>query len=237
MKLKRTNDTRHLDLAKSFTEKIKKTVKAESRRIFQCKAKSNNPKDFWDALGDKMGKHRENIVYLEIENRRVDDELELANRFADFFLHKVTKLSNDSITLPVFNSSPIRFSYEEVEKACKSLNNKRSFGIDGIPQNLVKDTFDSMGMAILNIVNKFGQSGLPESMKMVRVQPLHKKGSKSDISNYRPISNLSVFSKIYEKCILERLLQETKGLEGPHQQVSLNRDSLAHGAIKNGKHH
>ena len=35
--------------------------------------------------------------------------------------------------------------------------------------------------------------------------PIHKKGDKSDITNYRPISNLCSCSKIYEKLILNRI--------------------------------
>ncbi len=35
--------------------------------------------------------------------------------------------------------------------------------------------------------------------------PLHKKGDKHDVSNYRPISNLCSVSKVYEKLILKRL--------------------------------
>jgi len=216
-KYKKSRDLKHLDLAKSFTYQIKKTVKTEARRIFQCKVKSKDPKDFWSALGDKMGKHHEKLTFLEINGEKVDDKETLSNNFAEFFLSKVQRLSQDPITMTQIPFSPISFSFQEVEKACKSLNNKRSYGVDGIPQNLVKDTFGSMGVAIMNIVNEFGSKGMPDSTKMARVQPLHKKGSKHDINNYRPISNLSVFSKIYEKCILARLLEETNGLEGSHQ--------------------
>ena len=44
-------------------------------------------------------------------------------------------------------------------------------------------------------------------MKVARVIPLHKEGSKSDVSNYRPISLLNSFSKIYEKLMHSRILQ------------------------------
>ena len=40
---------------------------------------------------------------------------------------------------------------------------------------------------------------------MAKVTPIHKKESKLDHLNYRPISLLSVFSKIYEKCIYKRI--------------------------------
>ncbi len=41
----------------------------------------------------------------------------------------------------------------------------------------------------------------PDVLKIARVIPLHKSGDKNDISNYRPISLLPVFSKIFEKLI------------------------------------
>ena len=40
---------------------------------------------------------------------------------------------------------------------------------------------------------------------MAKVTPIHKKGSKTDITNYRPISNLCSTSKIFEKLILKRM--------------------------------
>ena len=44
-------------------------------------------------------------------------------------------------------------------------------------------------------------------MKTARVTPIHKEGSKTDVNNYRPISSLNSFSKIYEKLMHIRLLK------------------------------
>ena len=41
-------------------------------------------------------------------------------------------------------------------------------------------------------------------MKLARVIPIFKSGSKSDLSNYRPISILPVFSKALERIIYDR---------------------------------
>ena len=43
-------------------------------------------------------------------------------------------------------------------------------------------------------------------MKIARITPIHKEGSKSDVGNYRPISLLNSFSKIFEKFMHKRLL-------------------------------
>ena len=51
------------------------------------------------------------------------------------------------------------------------------------------------------------------------VIPIHKKGSKEDISNYRPISILSTFSKVFEKLINGFLINylEAKNILDPKQ--------------------
>jgi hypothetical protein len=41
----------------------------------------------------------------------------------------------------------------------------------------------------------------------VAVKPLYKKGDKSNMTNYGPISSLSVFSKVFEKAMYNRLSQ------------------------------
>ena len=49
------------------------------------------------------------------------------------------------------------------------------------------------------------QKTFPETLKVGRVIPIHKSGSQKDISNFRPITTLSVYSKIFEKLVHTRL--------------------------------
>jgi len=46
----------------------------------------------------------------------------------------------------------------------------------------------------------------PDNLKIAKVTPIFKQGSRSSCNNYRPISVLSALSKIFERCILYRLL-------------------------------
>ena len=46
----------------------------------------------------------------------------------------------------------------------------------------------------------------PEKLKLSEVIPLFRKGDKFDLNNYRPISILTCFTKIFEKVIFNRLL-------------------------------
>ena len=52
------------------------------------------------------------------------------------------------------------------------------------------------------------QTGVfPSSMKLAKIIPIFKSGSKAEFNNYRPISLLSQFSKILEKLYNKRLEQ------------------------------
>ena len=46
---------------------------------------------------------------------------------------------------------------------------------------------------------------LPKAWKIIAVSPIHKKGEKKIVENYRPVSLLNIESKIFEKCIYEEL--------------------------------
>jgi hypothetical protein len=47
-------------------------------------------------------------------------------------------------------------------------------------------------------------------MKIAKIKPLFRRGDKVDIRNYRPMTVLSVFSKILEKIVYHRLLSFLK---------------------------
>ena len=60
---------------------------------------------------------------------------------------------------------------------------------------------------LARVVTKSFEDGVfPQSLKLARVVPVHKGGSKTETSNYRPISLLTSFSKIYEKLMHNRIV-------------------------------
>ena len=54
---------------------------------------------------------------------------------------------------------------------------------------------------------------LANSFKVAQVIPVHKKGDKSACTNYRPISLLSQFNKIFERILHYRLYSYLQGFE------------------------
>ena len=56
-------------------------------------------------------------------------------------------------------------------------------------------------------VNASLESGIfPDQLKIAKVIPVHKKGNTRDINNYRPIASLSLFSKLLEKLVYNRII-------------------------------
>ena len=56
------------------------------------------------------------------------------------------------------------------------------------------------------LINESFLTGIfPDKLKIAKVIAIHKKGATDDPSNYRPISLLSVFSKIFDKIMHKRL--------------------------------
>ena len=94
-------------------------------------------------------------------------------------------------------------STDEVEKIIHSLPWKNSCGYDEISLRILKASAPFISSHLCNITNT---GVFPTRLKYSIITPLHKKGDKSEESNYRPISLLTSFSKMFERIIYNRLL-------------------------------
>ena len=91
----------------------------------------------------------------------------------------------------------------DTEKILRSTNIRKAAGIDDLSGRFLKDGSQVLSKPISeprNLSIKLGS--LSDSSKITKLKPLFKKGSKTNPSNYRPISLL--ISKIIEKLIHEQ---------------------------------
>ena len=94
----------------------------------------------------------------------------------------------------------------EIRNIIKSLKSKNTYGYDEISNRIIKLSSPYIISPLTYICNVALSSGVfPDRLKYAIVKPIYKKGSKQDISNYRPISLLTSFSKVFEKIIYNRL--------------------------------
>ena len=90
----------------------------------------------------------------------------------------------------------------------KEIKIKNCEDYDRIPQRVLADGAEILVAPLSILFDKiYKQKSIPAQWSISKVVPIHKKGSKNNIENYRPIANLCSTSKIFEKFILKRLLQ------------------------------
>ena len=93
----------------------------------------------------------------------------------------------------------------EVGKVIKSLKNKGSKLLD-IHPSILKENCDLFSTHFVQLYNSsLEMDEYPDALKIARVNPCYKSGTPDKIDNYRPISALPLFSKIFEKLTLSRM--------------------------------
>ena len=101
--------------------------------------------------------------------------------------------------------------YNEVYKIITNLNNDCSSGHNNIPVRYLKPIAEYPTSGMVHIINTSIDQGIfPKQWKTSRVCPIPKTDNLTSIKNYRPISVLSVLSKVYERVILNQLCSFTE---------------------------
>ena len=100
------------------------------------------------------------------------------------------------------------YSWKVIYVIINSLKIKESSGYDEISTIVLKIGAPFIISPLSYIFNKSMQSGTsPSRLKYAMVKPLLKKGDRGNVVNYRPVSLLTSFSKVFEKIVYERLLK------------------------------
>ncbi|CAL4064309.1 unnamed protein product, partial [Meganyctiphanes norvegica] len=109
-----------------------------------------------------------------------------------------------------FKLHPISENF--VNNELNNLNINKSIGYDEISAKFLKDGSSEIGKVITYIINlSILTNTFPDEYKIGKVKPLFKKGNKTEVENYRPISVLCIMSKILEKAVyvqFEKYLSE-----------------------------
>lgn len=174
----------------------------------------------WNIINSSRGK---------LINRKSNEKTgPSAEDFNDFFTNIANNLLN---VLPQSNIDPLHYlhsierpgtefsfrevTFNEVRSIINHLNNKKSADIYGLTVPLIKSIKNLIVVPITKLINSCIRTGIfPHVLKRALITPIFKKGDKSHVSNFRPISLLPVISKIFERALASQLVDffETQSL-------------------------
>ena len=184
----------------------------------------NKIKTTWAIIKKETGKnnHHDTINSLRINDTMVNNTQEIAHAFNDYFssvadtvINNIRKgnderkndISHYSYLTNNFNNTFPNINWKhasthEISKIIESLKSKNSCGYDEIPVKILKLSAPFITSPLTYIYNKSLSTGtFPERLKYALIRPVYKKGDKHLVTNYRPISLLTSFSKMFEKLI------------------------------------
>jgi hypothetical protein len=95
---------------------------------------------------------------------------------------------------------------QEIKAIIQSFPSKSSYGFDEVSMNLLKKTSLNILNPLTKIINLSLSTGVvPSKIKISKVCPIYKEGPEDVFGNYRPISLLTSFSKVFERIVFTRL--------------------------------
>lgn len=213
-------------------KKLYKRYKSHRKilKILIIKAKQNfysnefdkhigNSKKTWETINKLRGKTKSNTKpSFVINNERVTCRRIIASKFNDYFISLAPNLNrdmfeNENRNIPSFESylsTPCASSIfledcteNEIREIISDLKNGKA---SDIPISVVKFINDTIAPTLTVLYNKCMTEGVfPDDLKIGKITPIYKKGNPENLQNYRPISTLPIFGKIFEKIIHSRL--------------------------------
>lgn len=164
------------------------------------------------------------LEYLTIENKKITGDVDMANELNNYFINigynigkevqeekeQTKMIFGEQLEEKTIYLKPC--SQEELKSVIQRLKNQTASGIDGITTKDVKNSLEQLLPVLTNLINGILETGIyPDELKESIVTQVHKKGDMHDPGNKRPLSVITVFSKILEKIIKTRIVDFVDG--------------------------
>ena len=211
------------DKFKVYKNMYNKLIRAMKKLYYhnQILHYQGNLKKIWETIREASGIRNKSFTLpdqLNVDGQIIKDQSKIAHAFNKHFTSIANKIKNDITPTdkpPDDYLEQLDFNFEipnitpiHVISAFKKLKDKTSSDFMNISTSFLKKIIDDIALPLSHIFNRSFISGLiPDKLKISKIIPIFKNGSISDLNNYRPISLISVFSKIMEKIISLYLTQ------------------------------
>jgi len=171
---------------------------------------SKDPRQFYNFVNAKR-KSSALPSSVRLNSIEASADPEIADLFAEFFQSTYNSVSWSNSSYPIhLNRANGIFSPVITESSLlgvlETITPTYSPGPDGLPGCVLKFCARTICKPILKLFNlSISSSVFPTIWKDSFIIPLHKKGAKVNVQNYRGISKLSVIPKTFERIITSQL--------------------------------
>ena len=187
-----------------------KEVKAWFSSVEEKVCSSRNPTNLLKYVNRKLKLKTDIPSVLNIDGKTITDDLMKANHFNEQFTSVFQTDDGNSLNLHEKTSTyleHINISSEDISQAILKIKPKTSKTPDSIPPIFLKNAGKSLIPALKQLFQSSLDNGtLPKEWKTALINPVHKKGSKNDVLNYRPISLTSSLCRLLESIIKTYIL-------------------------------
>ena len=167
---------------------------------------SNGIKTYWTTLNKLMIKKSIAGIPPILENGIIVTNVDIkANILNDFFVQQCSEISTGSTIanfLPPCNSSlkDVAINRDRILRLIRALDSKKAGDCDNISVHMIKICDASIVEPLCLIFAKSLETGTyPSVWKKANIIPVNKEDGGQNKMNYRPISLLPIFGKIFEK--------------------------------------
>lgn len=167
----------------------------------------DNPKRFWSYIKNR-NKSTQIPNVLRYNGQDVNNGETICNAFSNFFMssflhggsgsHRVSREASNCTSY----ISSITVDEKIIHEILKRLDPGKSAGPDNLPSRFLINCSELISKPIALLFKlSLSQCCVPDIWKRAYITPVHKKGSKSEVTNYRPISKLCIIAKVFEKLV------------------------------------
>ena len=212
----------HIKNYKLFRNQVLSKQRVAQRKYYQEQfemypMQGNTSHKAWDILKSLIDRDNKNLKQNQflVNNQLTADNNIIANAFNDYFVN-VGKSLSANIVSTVDPLSYVDMCIEcitdplitvnDVMTVISQLNNSAA-GHDGLPASIMKKLSNDYVIPLTHCINmSIVQGDFPDTLKIAKVIPIYKGDDEQMVQNYRPISILPFFSKIYEKIIYNHII-------------------------------
>ena len=198
-----------------YSRRLKRIIKLTqlAQNNYSINTSKNIPKTTWRIVNNKLQQPFESISkIINDANKVITDPQIISNAFNNYFIDNIKPLPGHGTKITTHITQICQSIFmapstpSDIMTIITQLANKNSVGYDDVSTNVIKSVKGYISSHLSHILNLCIDAGVyPNALKVSIVKPILKKQEPLYMENYRPITLIPIFSKIFEKFLYNQI--------------------------------